>query len=57
MLPFLQNVQHGVLRVHGACDILAMCVVSSMGNLMLRVWCATFGISHRLKPSVAGCPP
>ena len=33
-------------RVHGACDILAMCV-----------WCATFGISHRLKPSVAGCPP
>ena len=95
----LQDVHHGGFRVHGACDISAMCgkfngnalcmvcnvwnitqveakccrmstmvalecmvlvtsrqcVVSSM--VMLCAWCAMFGISHRLKPSVAGCPP
>ena len=25
MLPFLQDVQHGISRVHGACDVLATC--------------------------------
>ena len=25
MLPFLQDAQHGICRVHDDCDVLAMC--------------------------------
>ena len=58
MLPFLQDVQHGVSEECMELVTSWQCVVSSIGDALCMV--CNVGISHRLKPSVAfltGCPP